>query len=209
MKKIKETEKGFYGCYWPLEGADSAMIAMLGDDCEDYMAKSVVKWLQKKFGISVLTLSPAHKDYSHINLPVERIGASIEYLKTQGIKRFAITGASTTGMFSLVAASYYPEITLTIASLIIICVINHETTFWAGAYQSYIFFNAFSLFDAAVIDTVWFCHSKFWIIPGTEDMTDVYHDYWFHWKPFFAGLILIIPLAIIIGGLTASIGLFM
>ncbi len=115
MKKIKETEKGFYGCYWPLEGADSAMIAMLGDDCEDYMAKSAVKWLQKNFGISVLTLSPAHKDYSHINLPVERIGASIEYLKAQGIKKFAITGASTTGMFSLVAASYYPEITLTIA----------------------------------------------------------------------------------------------
>ena len=97
---------------------------------------------------------------------------------------------------------------MTIASLIIICGINHETTFWAGAYQSYIFFNAFSLFDAAVIDTVWFCHSKFWVIPGTEDMTDVYHDYRFHWKPFFAGLILIIPLAIIIGGLSALIGLF-
>lgn len=43
--KIKETQKGFYGCYWPLEGADSAIIAMLGDDCEDYMAKSAVKWL--------------------------------------------------------------------------------------------------------------------------------------------------------------------
>ncbi|MBQ8935174.1 MAG: acyl-CoA thioester hydrolase [Oscillospiraceae bacterium] len=88
---------------------------MLGDDCEDYMARSAVKWIQKKFGISVLTLSPGHKDYSHHNLPVERIGAAIEYLKAQGIKKFAMTGASTTGMFALVAASYYPEITLTIA----------------------------------------------------------------------------------------------
>lgn len=115
MKKIKETEKGFYGCYWPCEGAKSAMIAMLGDDCEDHMAKSAVKWLQRTLGISVLTLSPAHKNYSHHNLPVERIGAAIRYLKENGIEKFGITGASTTGMFALIAASYYPEITLTIA----------------------------------------------------------------------------------------------
>lgn len=115
MKKIKETEKGFYGCYWPVEGSRCAILAMLGDDCEDYMAKSAVKWLQKKFQVSVLTLSPAHKDYSHHNLPVERIGAAITYLKAQGIEKFGIAGASTTGMYALLAASYYPEITLTIA----------------------------------------------------------------------------------------------
>jgi hypothetical protein len=117
MNKIKETDKGFYGCYWPLPGknADHAIIAMLGDDCEDYIAKSGVKWLQKKFGVNVLTLSPAHKDYGHHNLPVERIGAAIEYLKGKGNVKFGIVGASTTGMFALIAASYYPEITLTIA----------------------------------------------------------------------------------------------
>lgn len=115
MKKIKETEKGFYGCYWPVEGSRCAILAMLGDDCEDYMAKSAVKWLQKKFQVSVLTLSSAHKDYSHHNLPVERIGAAITYLKPQGIEKFGIAGASTTGMYALLAASYYPEITLTIA----------------------------------------------------------------------------------------------
>ena len=115
MKKIKETEKGFYGCYWPVEGSRCAILAMLGDDCEDYMAKSAVKWLQKKFQVSVLTLSPAHKDYSHHNLPVERIGVAITYLKAQGIEKFGIAGASTTGMYALLAASYYPEITLTIA----------------------------------------------------------------------------------------------
>ncbi|MDY5871131.1 MAG: hypothetical protein SPK58_12135 [Lachnospiraceae bacterium] len=115
MKKIKETEKGFYGCYWPVEGSKCAIIAMLGDDCEDHMAKSAVKWLQRKFHISVLTLSPARKDYSHHNLPVERIGAAISYLQTRGIEKIAITGASTTGMYALLAASYYPQITLTIA----------------------------------------------------------------------------------------------
>lgn len=115
MEKIKETQKGFYGCYWPLEGSTCAIIAMLGDDCEDYMAKTAVKWMQKKYGVSMLTLSPGHKDYSHHNLPVERIGAAITYLKERGIKKIAIAGASTTGMYALIAASYYPEITLTIA----------------------------------------------------------------------------------------------
>ena len=117
MKKIKETDKGFYGCYWPFTGkeTENALIAMIGDDCEDYMAKSCVKWFQKKFNVNVLTLSPAHKDYGHHNLPVERIGAAIEYLKSKGNKKFAIAGASTTGMYALIASSFYPEITLTIA----------------------------------------------------------------------------------------------
>lgn len=117
MKKLKETDKGFYGCYWPYTGkeTENALIAMIGDDCEDYMAKSCVKWFQKKFAVNVLTLSPAHKDYGHHNLPVERIGAAIEYLKSKGNKKFAIAGASTTGMYALIASSFYPEITLTIA----------------------------------------------------------------------------------------------
>ena len=116
MKKIKITNE-FYGCYWPVQNkkSDCAVMAMIGDDCEDYMAKCAVKWFHKNFGINVMTLSPAHKDYGHHNLPVERIGAAIDYMKKQGNKKFAIVGASTTGMFSLIAASYYPEITLTMA----------------------------------------------------------------------------------------------
>ena len=35
---------GFYGAYWQnKKAADSAIIAMLGDDAEDYMARSAVK----------------------------------------------------------------------------------------------------------------------------------------------------------------------
>ena len=36
---------GFYGAYWPCEGADCAVIAMLGDDPEAHMARSAVKLL--------------------------------------------------------------------------------------------------------------------------------------------------------------------
>lgn len=33
-------------------------------------------------------------------------------------------------------------------------------------------------FDAFVLDCIWFCHDKHFVIPGTEDMVADYHDYW-------------------------------
>ena len=92
--------------------------------------------------------------------------------------------------------------------LVFTCGVNKEFSFWPAFVQSYIFLNAFSLFDALVIDSIWFCNGKWWVIPGTEDMTEAYHDYAFHWKWFFVGLVSILPLAAIIGLLTALTGLF-
>lgn len=93
-----------------------------------------------------------------------------------------------------------------ILSVIISCAVNKENTFFAGFWQSYVFFNAFSLFDALVIDTIWFCHGKWWVIPGTEDMVEAYHDYAFHWKWFFLSLVMTLPLAVIDGGIVALVG---
>ena len=92
--------------------------------------------------------------------------------------------------------------------IVITCLINKQFTFLAGFVQSYIFLNAFSLFDALVIDSLWFCHSSWWVIPGTEDMTEAYHDYAFHWKWFFVGLVSSLALAVIIGGIVKLIGVF-
>jgi len=97
-------------------------------------------------------------------------------------------------------------IAMAVLCLAITCGVNRQFTFGAGFVQSYIFLNAFSLFDALVIDSIWFCNGKWWVIPGTEDMTAAYHDYAFHWKWFFVGLVSIIPLAAIIGVLAALIG---
>ena len=64
---------GFYGAYWACkDGSDCTVIAMLGDDPEDYMARSAVKWLLR-LGVNILTMSPAKKDYGHHNYPLERI----------------------------------------------------------------------------------------------------------------------------------------
>lgn len=106
---------GFYGAYWKCrEKTNVAIIAMLGDDPEDYMARSCVKWLFKR-GVNVLTMSPGKKDYSHHNYPLERVEAAIAWLKNAGNEKIGIAGASTTGALALTAASYFPEITLTIA----------------------------------------------------------------------------------------------
>ncbi len=111
-----DTEKdGFYGAYWSCgDAADCAVITMVGDDPEDRMARSAAKWLIGN-GVNVLTMSPGKKDYSHHNYPVERVEAAAAWLKAHGNRKLGIAGASTTGTLALVAASYFPEITLTVA----------------------------------------------------------------------------------------------
>ena len=59
MKRHFDVETdGFYGAYWKCKtGSDCAMIAMIGDDSEDYLARTSVKWLHK-LGVNVMTMSP-------------------------------------------------------------------------------------------------------------------------------------------------------
>ena len=117
MKRIHfdvETD-GFYGAYWKCkEETDCGVIAMLGDDPEDYMARSAVKWLLRK-GVNVMTMSPGKKDYGHHNYPLERVETAIGWMKANGNRKIGIAGASTTGTLALTAATYFPDITLTIA----------------------------------------------------------------------------------------------
>ena len=57
---------GFYGAYWACAGgSDCAVIAMIGDDPEDYLARTSVKWLHK-LGVNVMTMSSGKKNYGHL-----------------------------------------------------------------------------------------------------------------------------------------------
>ena len=117
MKHIHfDTESdGFYGVYWECRGgSDCTVIAMLGDDPEDYMARSAVKWLLR-LGVNVLTMSPAKKYYSLHNYPLECIEKAIAWLKSHGNAKIGIAGASTTGTLALTAASIFDDISLTVA----------------------------------------------------------------------------------------------
>ena len=117
MDKVyfKPERNGFYGVYYPnAKETKKAMIIMLGDSSDDRMAVSGVKWAHK-LGCNVMAMSPDKQDHGHHNYPLERFEKAIVYLKSQGNQKIGIAGASTTGMMALAAASWFPDITLTIA----------------------------------------------------------------------------------------------
>ena len=115
-KRIFTAERdGFVGAYYGgPKGSSKAVILMLGDSSTDRMARCGAGWLIRN-GCHALCMSADKKDYGHHNYPLERFGKAIAFLKSQGMEQIGIAGASTTGMLALVAASYYPDITLTIA----------------------------------------------------------------------------------------------
>ena len=117
MKKTRFTidRNGFHGTWYPCDSdTDKGMILMLGDSSDDRMASKGALWMNRK-GCHVMAMSPAEKDYGHHSYPLERFSYAITWMKAHGCKKIGIAGASTTGMLALCAASYYPEITLTIA----------------------------------------------------------------------------------------------
>ena len=117
MKKLRfDIEKdGFYGTYWSCkEGSDCGVIAVLGDDPEDHMARTAVKWLHT-LGLNVLTMSPEKQACGYHNYPLEYVEKAIQWLKFHHNRKIGILGASTTGTMALTAASFFPDITLTIA----------------------------------------------------------------------------------------------
>ena len=114
-KQFFENEKdGFYGTYYEnSKGADCAVIGLFGDDPNDYMAKCGAKWLHRQ-GVNAMCVSPGRKNYSHVNNLLERIQTAIKWLQDHGNRKIGIMGMSTAGMDAIVAASYFPDITMTI-----------------------------------------------------------------------------------------------
>lgn len=92
------------------------------------------------------------------------------------------------------------------ASFIIILIIslimkyiNGYNTFFEGFIYSYIIWSIINWYDAIILDCAWFCHSKRFIIEGTEDMTKEYHNYWFHIRGTLIGEIIGLVVCIIVG----------
>ena len=56
------------------------------------------------------------------------------------------------------------------ALLLIIGLWNGIRDFWPAYFQALLFLEVMNWFDGIVIDRLWVGHSKFWIIPGTEDI---------------------------------------
>jgi hypothetical protein len=77
--------------------------------------------------------------------------------------------------------------------------VNGCRTFWCGALTAYALWCVVDWFDALVLDCLWFCHDRHFVIPGTEDMASDYHDYRFHVRGALIGMVLAIPAALVAG----------
>ena len=77
--------------------------------------------------------------------------------------------------------------------------INGYNTFLDGFKYSFIIWSIINWYDAIVLDCMWFCHSKQFIIKGTEDMVEEYHNYWFHIKGSIIGEIIGLFVCLIVG----------
>ena len=97
------------------------------------------------------------------------------------------------------------KIFASILFLVVLCIvlryINGYTTFIESFGYGFLLWTIVNLYDVIVLDIIWFCHDKHFVFKGTEDMTEEYHNYWFHIKGFFIGELL----ALIVCGLAGLI----
>lgn len=77
--------------------------------------------------------------------------------------------------------------------------INGYTTFKEAFIYSFVIWTIVNIYDAVVMDIIWFCHSKKAVLEGTEDMVKEYHDYMYHIKQSMIGEIIGASVCIIIG----------
>ena len=93
-----------------------------------------------------------------------------------------------------------------LASILIIIIIslilryvNGYTTFIEGFGYGFLLWTIVNIYDAIVMDIIWFCHDPYFVFKGTEDMVDEYHNYWFHIKGSLIGEILALFICAIVG----------
>lgn len=85
------------------------------------------------------------------------------------------------------------------ALVLIIAVWNRVRTFGAAYLQAFLFLEVMNVYDGIVIDKIWVGHSKFWILPGTEDIPFVQTWGQVLKKRSFLALIWIVGAAIVAG----------
>lgn len=77
--------------------------------------------------------------------------------------------------------------------------LNGCTSFLQAFWTGFLLWTIVNLWDAIVLDILWFCHDPHFVLKGTEDMVSDYHDYWFHIKGFFIGEALALAVCAIAG----------
>jgi hypothetical protein len=77
--------------------------------------------------------------------------------------------------------------------------VNGYTTFIEGFGYGFLLCTIVNIYDAIVMDIIWFCHDPYFVFKGTEDMVDEYHNYWFHIKESLIGEVIALVICAMIG----------
>lgn len=95
---------------------------------------------------------------------------------------------------------------IAILCTLVVWFVNSARSLWQGFGITYLLWTVVNWYDALVIDCIWFCHDRRFRIPGTENMEADYLDYWFHIKGSLKGQLIGLPVAVLVGILTALLG---
>ena len=98
-----------------------------------------------------------------------------------------------------VAAKLIASVLFLIIIALILRFINGYTSFLDSFKYGFLLWTIVNLYDAIVLDIIWFCHDPHFVLKGTEDMKDEYHNYWFHIKGFFIGEVLALVICSLAG----------
>ena len=137
--------------------------------------------------VSIMAKNPIATLYNYPPKIQERVKALDEY-----------KDKIPTNKNKVVAKSFASLIIIIIVS-VIIRYVNGYTTFNQAFFASVIIWTVVNIYDAVVMDIIWFCHDKRFRFKGTEDMEKEYMDYMFHIKESLKGEIIGISVCIIVG----------
>jgi len=98
-----------------------------------------------------------------------------------------------------IAAKLSASIIIIILVSLILRYINGYTTFIQGFGYALLIWTIVNIYDAVVIDIIWFCHSPEFVFKGTEEMIKEYRNYWFHIKESLKGELIGAIICVIIG----------
>ena len=110
--------------------------------------------LMVKIGVGNNALNGLYFYQKPVREKVYELGLTDRETVAKKRKRFMIA------FFSVMAA----------ALILIIRVWDGIQSFWAAYLQALIFLEVMNWYDGIVIDRLWVGHSRFWVIPGTEEI---------------------------------------
>ena len=93
-----------------------------------------------------------------------------------------------------------------VAPMIMILIVNRTRSYLGCCIQFYILFLGAEFFDWLVIDTIWVAMSDWWLIPGTEDLNDTWHNVNVKKWKFVKLIPFSVPVVAIVGGIYFLIG---